>query len=78
MRIIFFCDDTRIRTSEDHQDYKRTVNIVLDHNVTAAVVVSTSTILLQIYINFFMIIFFSDDPWIQPTKTRLVSGHSIY
>ena len=22
--------------------------------------------------------FFSDDPWIQPTKTRLISGQSIY
>ena len=41
--IIFFSDDTRIRTSEG-QDYKRTVSL-LDHNVTAAVV-STSTIFL--------------------------------
>ena len=33
MRIIFFFDDTRIRTSEGHQDYKRTV-YVLDHNMS--------------------------------------------
>ena len=43
MGIIFFSDDTRIRTSEG-QDYKRTVYL-LDHKVTAAVV-STSTIFL--------------------------------
>ena len=47
MRIISIFDDTRIRISEDHQDYKRTV-YVLDHDVTAAAVVSTSTTLLQI------------------------------
>ena len=41
MRIIFFPDDARIRTSEG-QDYKRTVYL-LDHNVTGAVV-SSSTI----------------------------------
>ena len=29
----FFFDDTRIRTSEGHQDYKRTV-YVLDHNMS--------------------------------------------
>ena len=33
MRIIFFLDDTRIRTSEGHQDYTRTV-YVLDHNMS--------------------------------------------
>ena len=33
MRIIFLFDDTRIRTSEGHQDYKRTV-YVLDHNMS--------------------------------------------
>ena len=43
MRIIFFSDDTRIRSSEG-QDYKRIVYLQ-DHNVTAAVV-STSIILL--------------------------------
>ena len=44
MRIILFSDDTQIRTSEG-QDYKRTVYL-LDHNVTAAVV-STSTIFVM-------------------------------
>ena len=33
MRNHFFFDDTRIRTSEGHQDYKRTV-YVLDHNMS--------------------------------------------
>ena len=33
MRIIFFFDDTRIRTSEGHQDYTRTV-CVLDHKMS--------------------------------------------
>ena len=33
MRIILFFDDTRIRTSEGHQDYTRTV-YVLDHNMS--------------------------------------------
>ena len=74
MWILFLPDDTWIRTSEG-QDYKRTVYL-LDHNVTAAVV-STSTIFLQICI-FYEIIFFPHDPWIQPTKTRLISGQSIY
>ena len=42
---LFLSDDTRIRISEG-QDYKRTVTVyLLDHNVTAAVV-STSTIVL--------------------------------
>ena len=78
MRDHFFFDDTRIRTSEGHQNYKRTVYL-LDHNMSQQQCVSTSTIFLQIYINFFMrIIFVSYDPWIQPTKTRLGSGQSIY
>ena len=50
--IIFYSDDTRIRTSEG-QDFKRTVYL-LDHNVTAAAVF-TSTIfyvpLLLLYIS---------------------------
>ena len=33
MRIIFFFDDTRIRWSEGHQDYTRTV-FVLDNNMS--------------------------------------------
>ena len=62
--------------TNEGQDYKRIVYL-LDHNVTAAVV-STSTIFLRTCINFFMRIYiFSYDPWIQPTKTRLISGQSI-
>ena len=38
MRIIYFFDDTRIRTSEGHQDYTRTV-YVQEHNMSQAAVV---------------------------------------
>ena len=78
MRIIFFFDDTRIRTSEGHQDYKRTV-YVLDHNISQQQwCIHQYYFFTNIY-HFFYVIFFSyDDPWIQPTKTRLKSGQSIY
>ena len=71
MRIIFFFDDTRIRTSEGHQDYKRTV-YVLDHNMS-----QQQWCIYQYYFftnisTFLTIIFLSYDPWIHPTKTRLI------
>ena len=57
---------------------KRTV-YVLDHNMSQQQWCIYQYYFLQIYINFFMrIIFFSYDLWIQPTKTRLISGQSIY
>ena len=52
MRIIFFSEDTRIRTREDLH-FKRTVYLLRDHlNVTA--VVSTCPIFSRIYIDFFV------------------------
>ena len=79
MRIFFLFDDTRIRTSEDHQDYKRTAH-VLDHSMSQQQwCIYQYFFFTNIYQFFHEDIFFSlYDPWIQPTKTRLISGQSIY
>ena len=82
MRITFFFDDTRIRTSEGHQDYKRTA-YVLDHNMSQQQWCIYQYYFFKYtskYISFFFmrIIFFSYDPWIQPTKTRRISGQCIF
>ena len=69
MRIYFFSDGTRIRTTEG-QDYKRTVYL-LDHNVTL-----TSILFLQIKLIaykyqvsiFHENIFFSDDTRIRTSE----------
>ena len=78
MRIVFFFDDTRIRTSEGHQDYKRTV-YVLDHNMSQQQwCIHQYYFFRNIYQFFHEDFFFLYDPWIQPTKTRLIIGQSIY
>ena len=80
MRIIFFFDDTRIRTSEGHQDYKRTVYRCTRPQYVTAAVVYLPVLFFYKYISIFYedFLFSYDDPWIQPTKTTLISRQSIY
>ena len=47
MKVIFFANDTRIRTSQS-QDYRREVYL-LDHNVTEAVVPTSTIFFMCIY-----------------------------
>ena len=81
MRIIFFFDDTRIRTSEGRQDYTRTVYVLVYTTIChSSSGVSTSTTIFYQKKKLFSwgSFFYSYDPWIQPKNTMLISGQSIY
>ena len=85
MRIIFFFDDTRIRTSEGHQDYKRTVYVLEDHNTTchsSSSGVSTSTIFLRNIFQFcyeyhFLFIYYILSPGVNQRKPGLKADTAV-